>query len=83
MSKTTPIEELANEISELGYRANKVKYKNKLPKLPKNPTDATMSGYYKRLRNWSNGLFSLEIETNRDSSKVVKANFSLLETSSK
>lgn len=83
MTNTTPITEIAKETSDLVYRANKVNYKNQIPKLPKKPTPSTMAGYYKRLRNWSNGLFSLEQEVSKHSKRTIKVNHNLLEAYSK
>jgi hypothetical protein len=79
MNNMTTVE-LTNELSELIYRAKKVNYKNIPPRLPKNPTESTMTGFHKRLRNWSNGLFSLEQETNRHNKRIVKTDINLLKS---
>jgi hypothetical protein len=50
------------ELGNLTFRANKVNYRNKPPRLPKNPTESTLSGYRKRLANWTKVLIQLEKE---------------------
>ena len=70
---------VSNELSELVYRARKVGYKNIPPRLPKRPTTSTMSGFYKRFRNWSSALKTLEFETNRQTKHTITANANLLE----
>lgn len=57
---------LGHELSELKLRARNVGYKNNIPKLPslKNREighqNSVMSGFYKRLSNWTNGLNVME-----------------------
>ena len=55
------------ELSELKIRARDIGYKNEIPRLPlklKNKDEksqkAVMSGFYKRLLNWKNGLVIME-----------------------
>lgn len=77
---TTKADEMKNELSEMIYRANKVGYKNQPPKLPKNPTTSTLSGFVKRFRNWTKGLLYLENETSRQNKRIVKIDTNLLKT---
>jgi len=58
---------LETELSELKIRAKNIGYKNEIPRLPKKlrSKDASfqqsvMSGFYKRLSNWKNGLMIME-----------------------
>ena len=53
---------LATQLSDLKSRARVVNYKNAIPRLPKVPTLATLTGFKKRLSNWKKGLLSLESE---------------------
>ena len=57
------IQETRTTLSQLNSRAIKVGYKNKTPHLPKNISPSTMSGYRKRLQNWTTGLVYLEKNT--------------------
>jgi hypothetical protein len=59
------LQTIANQLYELNLRAKKINYKNKIPKLPKNPTESTMSGFRKRLSNWTNLLSHCEAERMR------------------
>lgn len=56
------LQTIADQLSELKYRAQKINYKNNLPRLPKKPTTSTMSGFHKRLSNWLNILTHMEKE---------------------
>ncbi len=58
----TSQQRLANQLYELNLRAKKINYKNKIPTLPKKPTNSTMMGFYKRLSNWTNVLSHIESE---------------------
>jgi hypothetical protein len=61
------IVKLESELSDLKVRARNIGYKNEIPRLPKKlrSKDASfqqsvMSGFYKRLSNWKNGLVTME-----------------------
>lgn len=73
------LSKVSNELSELIYKAKKVGYKNLPPRLPKNPTKSTMSGFHKRFKNWSNSLILLESEIQKQVKHTIKANPNLLE----
>lgn len=60
--------EVKYKLSELRDRADKVKYKNPIPRLPilkkllvsEKQLASRMQGFYYRLRNWERGLLQLE-----------------------
>lgn len=56
----TNLKELESELFELKSRANRVGYKNIIPRLPYHKADHLMIGFYKRLHNWKNGLLQFE-----------------------
>lgn len=59
---TDKLAHYSNELSDLAFKARAVNYKNKLPRLPKKPTESTLMGFAKRLSNWKQVLFLLEAE---------------------
>ena len=58
--KQDKIIEIELELLELKSRAKNVGYKNIIPKLPVNPQESVMIGFYKRLSNWKKGLSIVE-----------------------
>lgn len=56
------LELLTSELYELNLRAKKINYKNRIPQLPKNPTESTIQGFKKRLSNWVAILKHIESE---------------------
>lgn len=56
------LQQSAEQLYELTLRAKKINYKNIPPRLPKNPTEATMVGFRKRFSNWRDRLKYLEVE---------------------
>ena len=48
----------------------RINYKNKPPRLPKNPTSSTLSGFRKRFAHWKVALQDLELEQERGTIKV-------------
>ena len=50
------------ELNELVYKAVKINYKNKPPKLPHDLTSSTFNGFKKRFSNWKQQLLILDKE---------------------
>lgn len=72
-------EELTNELSELVSKAKRLGYKNIPPRLPKNPTASTMSGFLKRFHNWRHSLQQLEQDRSMQGNKTVVVDSNLLQ----
>lgn len=62
MDKEVTLQEIENQLADLKSRAKRIDYKNVIPRLPKKITHSTLSGFKKRLSNWTKQLEHLERE---------------------